>query len=84
MEEQIGSLIFVAIGVVVVLVVRRVFGMHKRGLAQGAESLDGVAKSIAIAEENLALNKQRAAQGKETLELLKAINENLKHRNSKN
>ncbi len=37
-----------------------------------------------IAEENLALNKQRVAQGEDTIALLRAIKENLEYRTPKN
>ncbi len=84
MEGLAGWLIVVLLVVAVVLFFRKIFGMHKRGLAHSAEAIEGMNKRLAMDAEILALNKQRVAQGDETIALLKSINENLAPRTTKN
>lgn len=64
--------------------IRRVTGMHKRGLAYSQEAIDGMTRRIALAEENLAVNRKLVEQGDETIALLQAIRDNLEHRTLKN
>lgn len=83
-NELLSVLIVILLIAALMLFIRRITGMHKRGLAYSQEPIDGMTRRIALAEENLAVNRKLVEQGDETIALLKAIKDNLEHRSIKN
>lgn len=83
-NELVTILIIGLLIVAIVLNIRRISGIQKRGLAYSQEAIDGMNKRIALAEETLAINRKLVEQGDETIALLQAIKDNLEHRSIKN
>lgn len=82
-----AEIYWLVLGLIIIgglLLIRRVFGMHKRGLAYSQEAIDGMNKRLALDEEILAQNKRLVEQGDETIALLQAIRDQLEHRSIKN
>lgn len=85
MDDGLTTLLIILLLIAaVVLWIRKIMGMHKRGLDHGEEALEGMKKRIALDEEILAQNRRLVEQGDETIALLNAIKDNLEHRSIKN